>query len=146
MWQVSIMFKSWVFTFYSIVGARSRLRMDSQILHLNLDIGFHGLGLLQKMSTSLSILVSGPCMFYCIISCYLPSTNQVSGIYIAVVILTWVAQWLRLALSKGLNIGVSHSPKDGNRSGFWNGVFLVLEYRRMDKVQKPNNSEYIMYV
>jgi hypothetical protein len=39
----------------------SRLKMISEILHLILSIGFHGLGLLHTISTSFSILVSGLC-------------------------------------------------------------------------------------
>jgi hypothetical protein len=43
----------------------------------------------------------------------------------SLVFLTWVVQWLRLALSKGPNrVGVSPSPEDGNRSSFRNVVFF----------------------
>jgi hypothetical protein len=85
--------------FHSRDGASSRLKMFSQILYLILlYIGFHGLGLLQKIFTSVSILISGPCMLYFIFSSYLPLTKPVSGIYLAVVILTWVIQWLTFTL------------------------------------------------
>jgi hypothetical protein len=114
-----------------------------RILHLILRIGFHGLSSLHKLFTSLSILVLGLCMLYhnlyCVFSYHLPSISLVSGIYIAVIILTWVVQSLRLALSNGPNrVGVS--SEDGNRSSFRN-VVLFSEYRTMDNVQKPSNSE-----
>jgi hypothetical protein len=51
---------------------------------------------------------------------------------------------LRLALSKEPNrVGVSlPSPEDGNRSSFRNFVFCYyLEFRTMNKVQKPSHSE-----
>jgi hypothetical protein len=50
-----------------------------EILQLILCIGFHLLGLLHKISTSSSVLVSGLCMlyqyFYGTFSCYLPLTK-----------------------------------------------------------------------
>jgi hypothetical protein len=59
------------------------------------------------------------------------------GVYIAVLFLTKVVQWLRLALSKGPNW-----PEDGKRSSFRNVVFFnFLEYWTMGKVQKRSNSE-----
>jgi hypothetical protein len=57
-------------------------------------------------------------------------------------LLSWsLVQWLRLALSKGPNgVGVfPPSPKDGNRSSFWNVVFYSLEYQTMEKSKKPSN-------
>jgi hypothetical protein len=57
----------------------------------------------------------------------------------------FLVQWLRLALSEGLNIvDVSlPSPKDGNRSSFWNVMFSsYLEIRTMDNVHKPIAAEY----
>jgi hypothetical protein len=58
-------------------------------------------------------------------------------------LLCWV-QLLRLALSKGPN-RVSFflsSPEDGNRSSLRNIVFSgSLEFRTMDKVPKPSDSE-----
>jgi hypothetical protein len=33
------------------------------------------------------------------------------------------------------------SPEGGNRSSFRNVVFCFLEYRTLDKVQKPNSPE-----
>jgi hypothetical protein len=67
--------------------------------------------------------VHGLSEFYCIFSCFLPSTKP-GLIYIAVVILTWVVQLLRIALSKGPDIvGVSPSAEEGNGSSFQNVVF-----------------------
>jgi hypothetical protein len=105
---VSIRFQSWVFSFYSTDGARGRHKMVSEILRLILCIGFLGFGLLHKIFTSLSILVSGMCTVFIV---YFPvislQRSLVSGIYIAVVILRWVVLWLRLALSEGPNrVGV----------------------------------------
>jgi hypothetical protein len=72
---VSIGFQSWVFRFYSTYGASNRQKLVSQLLHLILCTGFHDLGLLHKMFTSLSVLLSGLCMlyhkFYYIFSCYI---------------------------------------------------------------------------
>jgi hypothetical protein len=53
------------------------------------------LGLLQKIFTSIYILVSGLCIlyhnFYCMCSCYLPLTKpSLRYLYVAAVILTWV--------------------------------------------------------
>jgi hypothetical protein len=55
---------------------------------------------------------------------------------------------LRLALSKEPNrVAVSlPSPEEGNRSSFRNAVFQYLEFRTMDKVQKPSNSKLIVLV
>jgi hypothetical protein len=36
---------------------------------------------------------------------------------------------------------VSPSPVNGNRCSFWNVLSTFLEYRMMDKVQKPSNSK-----
>jgi hypothetical protein len=56
-----------------------------------------------------------------------------------------LVQWLRLAISKGPN-GVDvflPSPEDGNRSSLRNDVFSsYLQFKTMEKVQKPNDSEY----
>jgi hypothetical protein len=52
-------------------------------------------------------------------------------------------QWLRLAFSTGPDtVGVSlPSPEGGNRPIFRNGVlYSYLEFRTMDKVQKPSDS------
>jgi hypothetical protein len=59
--------------------------------------------------------------------------------------MTWVVQWLRLALSNWSNRhSVSlPSPEDGNKSGFGN---VALEFRTMDKVQKPSNSAMVILV
>jgi hypothetical protein len=54
-----------------------------------------------------------------------------------------------LALSNGPSrVGVSFpSPEDGSRSSFRNVVFSsYLEFRTMDKVQKPSDSERIMFL
>jgi hypothetical protein len=59
-----------------------------------------------------------------------------------------VTEVSRLALSKGHNkVGVSlPSPEGGNRSSFRNVVFSnYLEFRTMDKVQKPSDSEFCLY-
>jgi hypothetical protein len=46
----------------------------------------------------------------------------------AVAVLTWIVQWLTLALSKGpFRVGVSPSLKDGNRSSFLNIVFSSFQ-------------------
>jgi hypothetical protein len=58
---VSICFQSQVFSFYSTDFASGSHKMVSQTLHLILCIGFHWLcrlGLLHKIFTSLSTLVS----------------------------------------------------------------------------------------
>jgi hypothetical protein len=50
-----------------------------------------------------------------------------------------------IALSEGPNrVGISlHSPGDGNRFNFRRVVFSsYLEFRTMNKVQKPRNSVY----
>jgi hypothetical protein len=106
---------------------------------------FHGLDLLATsvayIFTSLSILVPRLCMlyhnFYCIFSCYLSSTKPV-------VILTWVVQWLRLVpLCKGSNSRCLPLTWGGKQIQLAKHcVLLFLEYRTMDKVQKPSNSEY----
>jgi hypothetical protein len=54
-------------------------------------------------------------------------------------------QWLRLALSKGPNkVGVPlSSPEGGKSSSFRNVVFSgYLQFRTMDKVLKPSDSEF----
>jgi hypothetical protein len=93
--------------FYSTDGASGRHKMISHILYLILYIGFHGLGSLHKIFISLSTLLSGLCMLYHNSVAYFPviSLRQslISGIYIAVVITTWVVQWLRLHIPKGMN-------------------------------------------
>jgi hypothetical protein len=60
--------------------------------------------------------------------------------------LNYLNHWL--ALSKGPNrIIVSPSFEDRNRSSFQNVVFssffFFLEYRMMEKVQKPSNSDWL---
>jgi hypothetical protein len=100
---VSISFYSRVFGFYPTDDASGRYKMVlgpdghylghfciyyffphnwkkfHRILQLILCIGFHGLRLLHKLFTSLSILVLGLCMLYnnlyCVFSYHLPSTN-----------------------------------------------------------------------
>jgi hypothetical protein len=71
--------------------------------------------------------------------------NLLSGVYTAVVNMTWVILCLRLALCKRPNrlyISVS-SPEDGNGSSFRNAVFpSYLEFRAMGKIQKTNDSEH----
>jgi hypothetical protein len=69
------------FRFCPIDGASSRPYMFSQILHLILGTGVHGLGLMAKfvaqISTSHSILVPRMCalsQFLLHISCYLLAT------------------------------------------------------------------------
>jgi hypothetical protein len=60
--------------------------------------------------------------------------------------MTWVAQYLRLTLSKGLTrVGVSlPSPLEGNSFGFQNLVFSgYLEFRMMSEVHKP--SDFVIY-
>jgi hypothetical protein len=37
------------------------------------------------------------------------------------------------------------SPEDGSRSIFWKAVFSVLEYWKLDKIQKPSNSVKFTY-
>jgi hypothetical protein len=59
--------------------------------------------------------------------------------------MTWVVQWLRLALSKGPNkVDVSlPSPEDRNRPSFRNIVFSTyLEFLTMAKIHKPSDSEW----
>jgi hypothetical protein len=69
----------------------------------------------QTKNVSLSLLVSGPCALYRSPVISLPQ-SLVSSVCAAVVILQWVVQSLRLALSKGpTRVGVSPSPEDGNR-------------------------------
>jgi hypothetical protein len=57
--------------------------------------------------------------------------------------LTWVAQWLRLALSNRPNrVIISFpSPEDRNTSCSWNMFSSYLEFWALDKVQKPSDSE-----
>jgi hypothetical protein len=134
-----------MFSFYSTDGTSGRHKMVSQILHLILCIDFHGLGLLHKIFTSLSLLVSDLCTVFVVhVPVFSLRQNLVSSIYVPVVILTWVVQWLRLALSKGPNrVGVSPSPDDRNWSSFPNVVFCsVLEYQMMVKVKKTSNSHF----
>jgi hypothetical protein len=71
---------------------------------------------------------------YHIFSCYRP------GVYIAVVILTWVDLRMRLALSMGHSgAGVFiHSFTETNPVS---ETLCSLEYRTMDTVQKPSNSD-----
>jgi hypothetical protein len=66
-----------------------------------------------------------------------------SGIYIAIVILTSVVHWLKLALSKWPNrVGVLSFT--WVRDSFQNIVFTgFLEYSTMDKVQKHSNFEHM---
>jgi hypothetical protein len=55
-------------------------------------------------------------------------------------------QWLKkLTLSKRFNrIGVPFSSsEDWNRYSFPNVVFSIFQFRTMDKVQNPSNSEYM---
>jgi hypothetical protein len=98
------------------------------------------LGVLTKIFTYVSILVSGLCMlyhyFYCTFSCYLPSTKPgLRYLYTAVVVLTGVIQWWQLALSKELNrVRVSLVT--------WAQKQIQLPKRCVDKVQKPSNSEW----
>jgi hypothetical protein len=54
----------------------------------------------------------------------------------------FIFRWLMLALSKEPNgIDVSSSPKDGIRSSFRNVFSGNLEFRTMDKILSPNDSE-----
>jgi hypothetical protein len=75
--------------------------------------------------------------------------NQMSPAYECLHKEVSLVQWLRLAFSKGPNrVGVSFpSPENGNRSSIRNVVFssTYLQFRTMDKVQKPRNSVYYVY-
>jgi hypothetical protein len=103
-----------------------------RILLLILCIGLHGLGLLArfgaKNSTSVSILVSGPCMlyrnFYCIFSCYLPSTMP-GLMYPYICSYTDMdCPVTEIDLSKrSKRVDVSHLPEDRNRTRFRNLLF-----------------------
>jgi hypothetical protein len=82
MWQVSLKFQAWMLSVYSTDAASTNLKMVSQIPHLMVPIGFRGLHLLARFFSKkchLHFLVSDPWMlhhnFYCIFSCYLPSTK-----------------------------------------------------------------------
>jgi hypothetical protein len=76
------------------------LRMVSQVLHLILCVGFHELGLLarfvaKKKIASVSEFHVCACFITIFIAYFLVISlrhSLVSGIYIAVVILTWVGQ------------------------------------------------------
>lgn len=80
------------------------------------------------MKEKLVIFVSG-----LVLTVHLSVTSHwqslISGVYAAVAIPTKVVQWLRLAISNGLNrVGVSHpSPEDTNRSIFQNVLLCVLQ-------------------
>jgi hypothetical protein len=129
-----------------------------KIFQLISCIGFHELGLLarslHKIFTSLSVLVSGLCLlhhnFYFAFSCYLPLTSLVWDIYIGVVILTQVVQWLRLAFSRRLNrvAVLSHLRTETDLVSETLGFIVSLEYRMMDKVPKPSDykSTFVKHV
>jgi hypothetical protein len=71
--------------------------------------------------------------------------SLVLGIYIAVVILTWVVQLLRIALSKGPNtVRVSPSAEEGNRSSSKTLCFLVFRILDNGQSSKSSNSECYM--
>jgi hypothetical protein len=75
--------------FYFTDGTSGRHKMVSQILNLILCTGFHGLGLLHKMFTSLSVLVYKPVHALSQFLLYIfpvicPQQSQVPGIYIAI--------------------------------------------------------------
>jgi hypothetical protein len=78
--------------------------------------------------------------YFCVISLQF---TLLSVVYIAVVNMTRVVQWLRLALSKGpIIVSVSlPPPEEWNRSSLWKSVFSsCLKYQMMDKFQKTNDS------
>jgi hypothetical protein len=56
--------------------------------------------------------------------------------------MAWVAQWLWLALSELFKRGCVSIPlsEEGNGSSFRNIVFYLLQYLKMDIVQKRNHS------
>jgi hypothetical protein len=72
---------------------------------------------------------------------YSPSVSPGECCYSTLIHVT--VQWLRLSLSKWSNgVCISPSPENGNRSSYRNFVFSsLLEYRTIDKVQNPSNSE-----
>jgi hypothetical protein len=82
---------------------------------------------------------------YCKFSSYLLSAQPGVRCLRSCCCMTMVVRWLMLALPKGPNRGgVSiSSPEGGNRSSFRRVVFSSLfEFRTIDKVLKPSNSEY----
>jgi hypothetical protein len=133
--------------FYSTDGTSGRQKMVSQHSPFNPTHWFSWTwGFLHKIFISLSILISCLYMFYHIFIAYFPviSLRQslVSSSYVALVILTWIVQWLRLVLSKGpKRVGILI----WGRKQIWFPkrcvLYFFLEYRTMDKVQEPCKCE-----
>jgi hypothetical protein len=76
--------------------------------------------------------------------CYVSWTHPVAWCLCSLRHMMPVVVSLNVALSKGPNrAGVFLTlPEDGNRPGFRNSVFYsYVEFRKMDKVHSPSNSE-----
>jgi hypothetical protein len=83
------------------------------------------------------------CIFPCCLSPIQPGVRCLYGCYMA-----WDVQQLSLALSKGPSrVGVSLPLfRDGNRSSYRDAMFSrYLQFRTMDEVQKPSDSECSRY-
>jgi hypothetical protein len=117
--------------------------MVSEITHLIRCIDIYGLGLLQKKFTSVSVLVSGPCLlyhnFYCIFSCYLALAKPGLGYLNSCNYTDMGCPVIVVRFSKVPNsVSVSPSPEDGYRSNFQNVVFSsFLEPPAMEKSKNP---------